>query len=99
MERYRMRTSQGAVTILFDPDGFETVTWETRDNYGEPDGGHVSERRNTKFTIESGGEFITKLYDGWLSHILKTESEELFAMIELSDGYYGSPEYMLEKVE
>lgn len=93
-----MKTSRGQVVLSVDPDTFETVTWETRDKYGKP-GGTVSETRNSKFDIESGKEYIDGLYDGWIEYILKTENDELFAIIELSDGYYGSPEYYLEKIE
>jgi hypothetical protein len=94
-----MRTSRGQVVLLIDPNGFENVTWEIRDNYGKPTGGTSSEIRNRKLEIESGKENIEGLYDGWIEHILKTENDELFAIIELSDGYYGSPEYYLEKIE
>lgn len=99
MERYKMRTSLGQVVLSVNPDGFENFTWETRDNYGKLDGGTASEIRNNKFNIESGKEHIDGLYDGWIEYILKTENNELFAIIELSDGCYGSPEYYLEKIE
>ena len=100
MERYKITTSLGLVIISLDPDQYETVTWEKVDKYRcEPTGIHMSEVRNYKFVVESGQEYLKDLYDGWLSHILKTNNGNLFAIIELSDGYYGGAEYLMEKIQ
>ena len=95
--RYKMRTSLGQVILFIDPNGFEKVTGETRDEFGKPNG-EVSQIQNTKFIIESGSEHIDNLYDGWMSRIIEVNGD-LFAIIDLSDEFYGAPQFYLERVE
>ena len=93
MNRYKIRTSKGDVIISFDTDTLKLDTSPTYDKYGNADG-ITSRIRSEEFVIETGEEHITELYYGWLSYIDRIDGE-LFAFIELSDGYYGSPEYLL----
>lgn len=95
---YRMKTSLGEVILSFDLDDFKVFTWEPCVQFEMSDKDMGSENRCEKFTIEKGQEYIIELYNGWISHILKTENNELFAIIELSDGYDGAPEYILEEI-
>tara|TARA_Y100000034_G_scaffold124715_1_gene173285 strand:+ start:1280 stop:1591 length:312 start_codon:yes stop_codon:yes gene_type:complete len=94
MSTYRFRTTLGCVDISFDPDDFEVVELEVK--YWI-DGAHrITQMINRKFKIESGEEFVSKLFDGRVSHILKTGEGLMWAIIELADNFYGSPEYTLE---
>ena len=39
------------------------------------------------------------LYDGWFFEVVQLENGEFWVFIELSDGHYGAPEYLLEEIE
>lgn len=88
MAKYRFRTSIGYVELEFDP-----ATLKEDRLVGHPAG--VS---SSTFDILSGKEFIDQLYKGCLSDIVRSADGSLWAIIDLEDGYYGSPEYLLEAV-
>jgi hypothetical protein len=96
MEKYKAKTSLGDVILSVDMDKFITNIYPTYSGAGRPKG-TLSRIENREYVIESGEEYIKKMYTGWPSYITKTDNG-LFLRIELDDGYYGCPEYYLEKV-
>ena len=98
MENYRFRTSLGYVYLSFDHETLETVTWPDRDRYGKETGKTLTAIQSRQFKITEGKKYICKLYDGSVENIEKMLDDSLWATIELSDGAYGSPEYLLEKI-
>ena len=99
-QRYRFRTSQGYVYLSLDLASLKERTWETRDNYGNLDGGTASATDTTDFVVDYGEEVLDKLFKCCgIYSVEKMADGSLWAIIELEDGYYGGPEYMLELYE
>ena len=52
-----------------------------------------------EISIDRGGGYISNLYSGELGKVSELEDGSLWVDIYLEDGTYGSPEYLLEKIE
>lgn len=97
-KRYMFKTSLGEVVVQLDPDQFKIEHWDCHDEEGRT-AKILSPLLNRRFDIVSGADCIKNLYDGSLEYIFKTDQGDLCARIELSDGYYGAPEYLLTEIE
>ena len=103
IETYRFRTSLGYVVISFDPENFKTRIFKPHRNFRKNRDDENEERIITEtppgsVKVESGQECISQNYDGSVEWVTKAEDGSLWAHVDLSDGYYGSPEYLLEKI-
>ena len=79
----------GYVYISFSLEDFKEVECKRS---------HRKVLKNTNIYMRhAGGHRLYQLYDGEVTSVMQIEDGSMWAIVELSDDFYGSPEYLLEE--
>ena len=99
MSIFKFRTSRGDILVEFEEDNFSEQHNKQIENYtilsSEEDQKKVC---GDIWTFNRGEKELPALYDGDFGPISKSDNGEYWIYIELDDGNYGTPEYLLTKM-